>query len=44
MSKNQIFNLLPDGYGKLVQYINGKFFDGFGNQINLQTGSFIFSR
>lgn len=39
MSKNQIFNLLPDGYGRLVQYINGKFFDGFGNQINLQTGS-----
>ena len=38
MSKNQyqIYNLGPDGYGKLVQYINGKFYDGFGNVINLE--------
>lgn len=36
-NQNQIYNLQPDGYGKLVQYINGKFYDGFGNLINLQT-------
>ena len=27
----QISNLDTDGYGKLVQVINGQFYDGFGN-------------
>ena len=34
-SKYQIHNLLPDGYGRLVQYINGDFYDGFGKLIKV---------
>ena len=36
-SKFKIFNLLPDGYGRLVQYIEGKFYDGFGNAIPISS-------
>ena len=38
-NKNQIFNLQPDGYGKLVQYIDGYFYDGYGNSISFLSSS-----
>ena len=34
----QIYNLDSDGYGKLVQVINGVLYDGFGNELNFQGG------
>ena len=39
--KYPIYNLGPDGYGRLVQTIDGNFYDGFGNQININTSSII---
>ena len=46
MSRNpkyQIKNLSTDGFGRLVQIINGVYYDGFGNLLNIgsnnQTGS-----
>ena len=37
MSRNpnyQISNLDTDGYGRLVQVVNGQFYDGFGNLLD----------
>jgi hypothetical protein len=34
--KFPIFNLSSDGFGRLVQYIEGKFYDGFGFEIKLK--------
>ena len=36
--KYQIHNLQSDGYGKLVQIIGDKYYDGFGNLLDVGSG------
>jgi len=38
MSKYKIYNLTPDGWGYLLQYRDGKIYDGYGNLVNLSFG------